>query len=252
MPRPRRSSCGRRRVSPLDYVASSGRASAQALRGRTPDGVRSDGGPAPPDLARPADLLRRRDLVGRLRDRGRHGRSGRSLARCVALDAADRDRRLDPHGDRRRLLPADRAGLRPVGRRVHRGEGEPRQGSVPRRGSSTARGLRPHRRGLGGRRHLRDHLGRLIARAVPRRAVPRCDRADRARQPPRRQGGRVPLRDPDLRVHHRPVHRDRNGHCALHGRDLPARSRPRIRSPPAWVPSECSSCCGPSHRAHRR
>ena len=45
-------------------------------------------------------------------------------------------------------------------------------------------------------------------------------------EPPRRQGGRAPVRDPDVRLHPRPLHRDRHGHRPLRVGTLPARDRP--------------------------
>ncbi len=246
MPRPRRSSCDRPRVSPPDGIASSGSAPVQALRGRTPDGVRPDGGPAPTDLARPADLLGGRDLVGRLRDRGRHGRPGRSLARRPAVDAAHRDCRVRVDGDRRRLLPTDGARVRPVWRRVHRRQGEPGQAAVARCRCGAARRLRADRRRLGRERHLCDHVRRFVAGPVPRRTLARSNRRDRDGQPPRRPRGGLSFRDPDLRLHRCAVHHDRHGHRALRDGNLPARDRPesahrrrrrrgRARAPPGLL-----------------
>ena len=57
-----------------------------------------------------------------------------------------------------------------------------------------------------------------VARAVPRRAVARGDRADRHREPPRRPGSRDPLRDPDVRVHPRALRSDRHGPRPLRDR----------------------------------
>ena len=72
---------------------------------------------------------------------------------------------------------------------------------------------------------LRHHLCGLVPRAVPRRAVTRGDRADRVRQPQGRSRGGLPVRDPDLWLHRRALHHDRNGHHALRDRDVPARDR---------------------------
>ncbi len=91
-------------------------AALQALRRREPDGLGRDGGPAPSDLAGAADLLGGRHLVGRVRDGGGDGRARRRVARCAALDASDRDRRLGADGDRRRVVPADGPRLRAVRR----------------------------------------------------------------------------------------------------------------------------------------
>ena len=193
---------GRKHARP---AAASRRVLLQAAAPRPGDPDR----PPDPRAARPVHgaghLLVGRALLRRLRHRGdaadavhrRRGGDGRVRADHAAL-ARDRRRAGDPDVQ----LPPDDQGLPVRGRRVHRHEGQLRVGAGAGRGGRAADGLRPHRGGLGVGGRLRHHRRRPVAARVPRADVSVLHRADRHRQPARRQGVGTDLRGADVPVPH--------------------------------------------------
>ena len=156
--RRRRSCCARARASPPDAIASPGRAPVQAIRRCPPDVVSPDGGDAPPEVARPADLRVGPPLVRGLRHRSGDGRAGRRVCRSGEGRLPHLDRDCGPTRDRRRVIQADGNGLPELRRRVHRLEGESRPDSESRRGRSVAHRLRADRCRVGGGRSPRAYL----------------------------------------------------------------------------------------------
>ena len=166
------------------------------------DADRPDGGDAAAEDAGAPDLRVRPALVRRVRDRVGARRPRRRVGDRRASRVSDLDRGRGAARDRRPLVPADGSRLRDERRRVHRRPREPRHAAEPHGGGRAAHRLRPHRRRVDLRRHLRDHVVRAVARQPQGRAVARVPAADRARQPARRARVGAALRAPDVRLRH--------------------------------------------------
>ncbi len=148
------------------------------LRGPSPGDLRA-GTPTDPEDDRARDVLVRRDLVDRVRDRRdplRHrGRAVEPRARSVEA-RPDRDRGRAPARDRRHVVPPDDLRVSERRRLLHRQPREPRRDAVARRRCFIARRLHPDGGGVDLRRCRRDHLDSPV-RVAPEASCPR-----RARQ----------------------------------------------------------------------
>ena len=190
-----------------------------------------------------ADLLVGPDLVGRVRDGGGAGRPRRRLALRRPSRAADlgRDRGCCSRSSCSRTRRACARMRRAAARTSSRGR---TWAPCPRSSPAAALldRLRADRRGLGGGRRLRDHLGRAVARAAPARPVPRVRRRCSRSGTSEACASRGSVRVPDLRVHPLAVPDLGVGVAKCTVGTCP-RSRPCRTRSPAGRRARRSSCC---------
>ena len=163
---------------------------------------RRDGGDAPAEVARAADLRLRPALVGRVRDRGRARRPRRRLARRRAPHPPDLDRDRRAARDRRR--------------------------------SRTARRCSAYETSGGAYVVAKENLGTLPASSLPRRSSPTTSSPSRCPSRPAssRSRRRFPRWLAPRRALRSPARRSRSSTCAAcASRGSPSRCRPTRSSP---------------------
>ena len=154
------------------------------------------GASAVAQAGRPARVRVRCHLVDGVRNRRdprRAAHPGRYRRRGVGPPRAAGDRRGGAPGDRRGVVPPDDLRLSVRWRVVRRVAGEPRSYAGVGRRRFAAHRLHPHRRRVDRRWRAGDPVSVRVRQPLAGTAVPRPDRRDDDRQPPRAEGigGRV-------------------------------------------------------------
>ena len=142
-------------------------------------------------------------VVGVRDRRDLEGPHPRRRRRRVRVGRADHDRAAGGLGVLDPLVPPDDQGLPHGGRRLHRDPRQLRAAPCAGRRCLAADRLHPDGLGLGRRGHRGDRVGLPEPRSVRRADLGVVHRADRVRQPARRQGIRSTVRRSDLLLHPR-------------------------------------------------